>query len=68
MIETRHPWETARSIAQFHGFAGLEPNTVLLSWAENKHDRAGFAETIDAFVDLDYNVLLLARDAKRGLR
>lgn len=64
-LEARDPWEAARAIARFHGFAGLEPNTVLLSWAENRHDRPGFAETIDAFVDLDYNVLLLARDAKR---
>ncbi|GEM_PF-26432 len=64
-LETRDPWATARSIARFHGFAGLEPNTVLMSWAEHRHDTPGFAETLDELVELDYSVLLLARDPTR---
>ncbi|PRQ09445.1 amino acid permease [Enhygromyxa salina] len=64
-VETEDPWATVRSIAQFHGFAGLEPNTVLINWAEQRHDRAGFAKTLDELVALDFSLLLLARDPKR---
>lgn len=64
-LETEDPWGTAQAIARFHGFAGLEPNTVLMNWGEHRHDEAGFAETVDALVELDYNVLLLARDPTR---
>ena len=65
-LTTEDPWTTARAIARFHGFAGLEPNTVLMNWAEHRHDVAGFAEAVDEFVSLDYNVLLLGRDPERG--
>ncbi|NVB36888.1 amino acid permease [Pseudenhygromyxa sp. WMMC2535] len=64
-LETEDPWSAAQAIARFHGFAGLEPNTVLMSWAEHRHDQPGFIATIDALVELDYNLLLLARDEHR---
>jgi amino acid transporter len=65
-LETEDPWATARSIARFHGFAGLEPNTVLINWGEHRHDTPGFAKTLDELVELDFSLLLLARDPKRG--
>ena len=64
-LETEDPWATARSVARFHGFAGLEPNTVLINWAEHRHDRKGFAATLDELSGLDFNLVLLARDVKR---
>ena len=65
-LETEDPWTSARAIARFHGFAGLEPNTVLINWAEHRHDRPGFCALLDELVSLDFNLLLLARDPQKG--
>ena len=65
-VETADPWDAARALARFHGFAGLEPNTVLINWLEHRHDRPGFLRTLDELVALDFNLVLLARDPERG--
>ena len=64
-LETDDPWATVRAVARYHGFAGLEPNTVLINWLEHRYDRHGFAKTLDELVSLDFNLVLLARDPKR---
>lgn len=56
------PLATVESTCQFHGFAGVEPNTVLLNWYEYDVVDARFSSTADRLIDLDFNVLLYAHD------
>ena len=53
-------------IARTYGFAGLEPNAVLLGWGPNSKHPIKFVQTIHKLNDLDLNVLLMSYDKQRG--
>lgn len=55
---------TVQSTCQFHGFAGVEPNTVLLNWYEYDVVESRFSSTLQQVIDLDFNVLLYAHDLR----
>jgi len=64
-LESRDVYSGIESVARFYGFAGVEPNTVLMGWPK-KSDRAEpFAEMLKTLQDLDYNILLLNYDPER---
>ena len=54
------------SIATTYGFSGVDPNTVLMGWAKNTKDPIWFSEMTRKLKDLDYNILYLDYDQKRG--
>ena len=54
------------SIATTYGFSGVDPNTVLMGWAKNTKDPIWFSQMTQKLKDLDYNILYLDYDEKRG--
>jgi amino acid transporter len=53
-------------ITKVYGFAGIEPNSVMLGWARNTKKPQEFAELIKSFNQMDYNVFILDYDKERG--
>ena len=53
-------------IASTYGFSGVEPNTVLMGWVRNTKDPLRFSEMTNILHQLDYNILFLDYDKKRG--
>ena len=53
-------------IASTYGFSGIDPNTVLMGWGRNTTDPVLFSEMTTRLSELDYNVLYLDYDQKRG--
>ena len=54
------------SIANTYGFSGIDPNTILMGWAKNTKDPLWFAEMTKKLNQLDYNILYLDYDKKKG--
>jgi amino acid transporter len=54
------------TIASTYGFSGVEPNTVLMGWARNSEHPIRFSKMTNILHQLDYNVLFLDYDKKRG--
>ena len=54
------------SIAGTYGFPGMEPNTVLMGWAQEGTDEIRFARLIRNIINLDLNILLMDYDAQKG--
>lgn len=54
------------TIANTYGFSGIDPNTVLMGWARNTNDPIYFGQMTQKLIDLDYNILYLDFDEKRG--
>ena len=54
------------TIANTYGFSGIDPNTVLMGWARNTRDPLWFAQMTQKLTLLDYNILYLDYDKKRG--
>ena len=59
-------FEGIEMIAQTYGFSGVEPNTVMMSWARHSLDPIRFTQSVNNLVDLDLNVLLIDYDQKHG--
>jgi amino acid transporter len=53
-------------IAQTYGFSGVEPNTVMLGWANQTKNPAGFAKLLSTFKKLDMNAVVVRYDHKAG--
>ena len=56
---------TVDAVSRFHGFSGMQPNTLLLDWAAHTAPPARFAQVMAAASVRDFNVLLLAHDPER---
>lgn len=52
------PFEDIQTLCRHYGFAGLEPNTLLLPWHLHQGSFEKFAETIDQATEEDFNVLI----------
>ncbi len=59
-LKTNDPYEAIENVCRYHGFAGLEPNTVFMDWAGLRSDEARFSALLDSLQELDFNVLLFA--------
>lgn len=59
-VEASDAYATIESLAQYHGFAGLEPNTTLIDWDGYVHDAEKFGPLIDRLRARDLNVLLFS--------
>ncbi len=53
-------------IAEHYGFAGIEPNTVMMGFARNSRNPQRFTELLQHLADSDLNILLLDFDRDRG--
>lgn len=60
-----NPYDTMGAVCRFHGFPGLEPNTVLLDWHEHAKHPAPFSSFLRLLVELDFNLLGVAYDPER---
>ena len=65
-IEVKNIYKGIETIASTFGFSGVDPNTVLMGWARNTKDPIWFAQMTQSLIDLDYNVLYMDYDVKRG--
>ena len=65
-MECNDIYECMMSIVKIYGFSGIEPNTVLLGWARNTRNPQKFVNLAHVITQLDYNLLLLNYDKKRG--
>lgn len=54
------------TIASTYGFSGVEPNTILLGWSKSSENPDNFIQLTQKLYDLDYNVLYIDYDKKRG--
>ena len=52
-------------VARLYGFAGVEPNTVLVGWPRHNRAPDRFHRALDSMADMDLNVLVLDHDAER---
>ncbi|MCD4744681.1 MAG: hypothetical protein K8R58_00100, partial [Bacteroidales bacterium] len=59
-------YEGVEMIARTYGFSGVEPNTVLLSWARQSENPVRFTKMVKMLTDLDLNVLMIDYDQKLG--
>lgn len=53
-------------LAQTYGFSGIEPNTVMLGWANQTKNPIGFAKLLETFNRLDLNTVVVRYDQKAG--
>ncbi len=58
-------YDGIETIASTYGFAGVEPNTVLLGWARQSTDPLRFIKMLRKLDDLDLNILMVDYDKKR---
>jgi len=61
-------YDTVANICRYHGFASLEPNTLLLPWSTHVHDNERFARLIDGVSELGLNILLFDPGPEEGPR
>ncbi len=54
------------TIAQSHGIAGLEPNSILMGWSRETEGRKNQMRLVRELVQLDKSVILLHYDRLRG--
>jgi amino acid transporter len=59
-------YDGIENIAETYGFAGVEPNTVLMGWAHQNTDAVRFGKLIKHIIDLDLNILLMEYDQQQG--
>ncbi|MBN1292060.1 MAG: amino acid permease [Candidatus Latescibacteria bacterium] len=65
-MEVNDIYEGMETITKVYGFAGIEPNTVMLGWGRNSKNPDKFAELIRTFSLLDHNIFILDYDHERG--
>ncbi|MGE0785434.1 MAG: hypothetical protein AB7S26_07090 [Sandaracinaceae bacterium] len=59
-VETGDPYTTMSAFAQFHGYSGLDPNTILIDWDAYADEADRFGPLIDDLRARDLNVLLFS--------
>ena len=52
-------------VARLHGFAGVEPNTVLVGWSRRSREPDDYHGALDAMAKMDLNLLVLDYDDER---
>ncbi|MEM1125278.1 MAG: hypothetical protein AAGI71_01410 [Bacteroidota bacterium] len=65
-VEVRDVYDAIGTIATYYGFAGVEPNTVMMGWARNTAEPQRFAYLLQTLIDQDLNLLLLDYKKERG--
>jgi amino acid transporter len=55
----RDIYEGMDEISRVYGFAGIEPNTILMGWSSDEKNKDKFLRTIRNFEESDFNSILL---------
>ncbi|NOX84601.1 MAG: amino acid permease [Chlorobi bacterium] len=64
--ECRNIYEAIESISASYGFAGVEPNTVLMGWGRRTRDPIRFTKMLRYLTELDLNIVLLDYNREKG--
>ena len=64
--ECRNIYEAIESISASYGFAGVEPNTVLMGWGRRTRDPIRFTKMLRYLTELDLNIVLLDFNQEKG--
>ncbi|MBN2668754.1 MAG: amino acid permease [Bacteroidales bacterium] len=59
-------YQGIEQVSQTYGFAGVEPNTVLMGWARHTKDPDRFVKMLQNLSQLDLNILLLDYSKTEG--
>jgi amino acid transporter len=62
--ECNNIYEGMETIARNYGFAGIDPNTILLGWSSRAKNPKALVRSIQSMQQLDYNVLLFKYSEK----
>ena len=62
----RDIYEGIDIISRVYGFAGFEPNTILMGWGKNTRNPAKFAALLSSLKRQDYNSVFLSYDKEKG--
>ncbi len=62
----RDIYEGIDIISRVYGFAGFEPNTILMGWGKNTRQPEKFARLLSGLKRQDYNCVFLSYDKERG--
>lgn len=65
-MEVNDVYEGMETITKVYGFAGLEPNSVMLGWGRNSKQPEKFGRLIYDYSKLDYNIFALDFDKDIG--
>ena len=65
-LEVQNVFKGIETIAATFGFSGVDPNSVLMGWGRNTKDPIWFAQMTRTLMNLDYNVMYVDYDEKRG--
>lgn len=60
------PFAGIATVSETYGFAGVEPNTIILDRRKQHSDPIGFVHLISHIMDLDLNLLLIDYDQEKG--
>ncbi len=55
----RNIYDGMDEISRVYGFSGIEPNTILMGWSNNKNNREKFLRSLKNFEESDFNTILL---------
>ncbi|MBS4057295.1 MAG: hypothetical protein KGZ82_08270 [Bacteroidales bacterium] len=55
----RNVFDGMDEIARVYGFAGVEPNTILMGWSKNEQNKAQFLNLIQRFEESEFNTVFL---------
>ncbi|MDH3222612.1 MAG: hypothetical protein OEO23_02770, partial [Gemmatimonadota bacterium] len=64
-VECEDIYTGMTDVARFHGFAGVDPNTVLVGWPRHGRTPERFHAAMDAIAEMDLNILILDHDPER---
>jgi amino acid transporter len=59
-LKSTTPYDSMASLMRFHGFAGLQPNTVMLAWPDHQEHSSELQNLLAVAEERDLNVLLMA--------
>jgi amino acid transporter len=59
-------YDGIENLAQTYGFAGVEPNTVLMGWTRQPAVQERFTRLIKNIINMDLNILLMDYDQQKG--
>ncbi|MCB0281749.1 MAG: amino acid permease [Calditrichaeota bacterium] len=65
-VEVNDVYEGMETITKVYGFAGIEPNSVMLGWGRNSGEPEKFGRLIHNYSQLDYNIFVLDYEQEFG--
>ena len=65
-MEVNDLYDGMETITKVYGFAGIEPNTLLLGWPKNEAKVKRFVRLLAEIADMNHNLMILNYDFQRG--